>query len=522
MLKILIVEDEDFERTALKFLVKKYFPVETYVIGEASNGKEALEQAILLKPDIILMDISMPIMDGLQSSEILKEENKDIEIIILTAYDQFEYAKRALKCGISDYLVKPFSDKDFKTAISIIVDKINIRNRTLLKQQQLNDNFDKAVPFIEKELINKIAFGEHLKLNEIEESIKLLDIKNNSACCILIGNQIDYTFKEESVHSIKNILGYIFKQVIGARFLGDMVFFLFDKDVENIVLSKKMDDLLQNIKAHFTENEHTEIVIAIGPVTREASKFNYSYNHAKSVLRKQSRSIDGLKPCHECLSTKNIDDEENIISGKIINEDLDGALNDVMKLLEEVSNPSININLDELKSSIKQFIIKIRSNILDFINEDEDNIIGDRIQNEMNNLNNINDISNYLKISIKGLVLDISNYKNTNNLTIVIRAKKFIDSNYMNDIRLEDVAKHVCISSYYFSRIFKKIEGVNYIQYLTKVRMEKAKELILEGHCSIKEIAIDVGFMDQNYFSRAFKKYTRESPREFSLKYKKY
>lgn len=154
--------------------------------------------------------------------------------------------------------------------------------------------------------------------------------------------------------------------------------------------------------------------------------------------------------------------------------------------------------------------------------DDGERITDDMIINEINVLNSISDITNYFNIFIKSLVKDISDYKNTNNIAIVMRAKEFIDNNYMKDIRLEEVAKYVCISSYYFSRIFKKYEGVNYIQYLTKVRMERAKELIIKDRLPIKEISLEVGYVDQNYFSRAFKKYTGESPKEFSLKYKKH
>jgi YesN/AraC family two-component response regulator len=216
----------------------------------------------VLKPDIIFMDISMPFMDGLEASEKIKEYDRNIEIIILTAFDKFEYAKKAIKCGISDYLVKPYSDKEFTSSLNTLIDKIKEKN-------------------------------------------------------------------------------------------------------------------------------------------------NYSYQ-------------------------------------KIYEED--------------------NLDTESL-----------------IIEEDDDS-----------------------------------------NLNIVLDAKKFIEENYMKDIRLDDVAKEVCISSYYFSRIFKKYEGVNYIQYLTKVRMEKAKELILQNKLSIKEIAIEVGYIDQNYFSRAFKKYTKLSPKEYSNKHIKY
>jgi two-component system, response regulator YesN len=252
LLKILIVEDEDFERRAIKYLVNKYFTDKIEVVGEASNGELAVESALTLKPDIILMDINMPILDGLKASEKIKEENKNIEIVILTAYNYFEYAKRGIKIGVSDYLLKPYSDEEFLESINRIMDKIEGKNN-----------------------INKPA--EEL--------------------------------------------------------------------------------------------------------------------------------VDGVPDC-----------------------------------------------------------------------------------------------------------------KNSNNSEIVETAKRYIELNYTKEISLEEIAGHVSVSSFYLSRIFSKREGMTYKDYLIKLRMERAKQLLKEGRKSIKEISMDVGYVDQNYFSRAFKKYYNKSPKEFVFK----
>ncbi len=521
MLKVLIVEDEDFERRALKFLVNKYFSRKAYVVGEASNGKEALDQALVLKPDAILMDINMPIMDGLEASKRIKEINKDVEIIILTAYDYFEYAKEAIKCEVSDYLVKPFSNKEFTSSLGNVVKKVNARDINTLKRNQINQNFAKAMSFVEKELVTQIAYGDQSKTDDLVENIRLLGIRSKDSCCIIIGNQNGNVFKKESIQSVKNILTYMAPQVIGSRFLGDLVFFIFDDEVENISLSKRMEDILKDIKTHFKDNENIDVVIEVGPVVGEVSEYSYSYNQARAALRSKEQSINSSHTLYnnKCL---NIDDKENSISSKIINEDLDGAIKEIRNLMNIIIESTDGDDLGKVKAYIYKIVIKIKNNVLDFTDNEKSKLTEDRIYNEISSLNNYIDINNYLDIFVKESVEDISDYKNTSNMNIVINAKKFINENYMRDIRLEDVAKHVYISSYYLSRIFKKHEGINYIQYLTKVRMEKAKELIIEDKTTIKEIAAAVGFVDQNYFSRAFKKYTGESPKEFSLKHKKY
>jgi two-component system response regulator YesN len=97
----------------------------------------------------------------------------------------------------------------------------------------------------------------------------------------------------------------------------------------------------------------------------------------------------------------------------------------------------------------------------------------------------------------------------------VEKVKKYLASNYMRDISLDDMAEYVSISSYYLSRIFKKVEGINFKDYLIKIRMEKAKNMLRTGDKSVKQVGISVGYSDQDYFSKAFKKYTSFSPREY-------
>ncbi|SET66036.1 Helix-turn-helix domain-containing protein [Natronincola peptidivorans] len=520
MLKVLIVEDENFERKALKYLINKHFLRKAFIVGEASNGKEAINQALILSPDIVFMDINMPLMDGLQASERIKEINKDIEIIILSAYGEFDYAKKAIKCGVSDYLVKPFTNQDFILALNKVIDKLHAKKNLHIKHKNINESFNKARPFIEKDILIKILYSKFSDYDEIEESIKLLDINSTKGSCIIIGNRGTGVFCKDSLNIAKKIFKNLFSNVIGAMLLGDIVLFVFDDDIENTILSRKMAEVLNVVKASFNEANKIDIDITVGYIADQAKDYSNSYSKARLTLRdnykKANRlgNIDNLEEIELC-------DQQHIISEKIINEDLGGALKTGEELLNQIIDSSKDASFDCIKSAVTKSITEIRTNILNFTEYDENESMDDHLETEIESLLNVNDIENYFKLYIKRLIQTVDDYKNTNNINIVANAKRYIDKNYMKDIRLEDVAKEVCISSYYFSRTFKKYEGINYIQYLTKVRMEKAKSLIIEGRISIKEISIKVGFFDQNYFSRAFKKYTKQSPKEFANKYKK-
>ena len=517
MLKILIAEDENFERKAIKYLISKQLKEEEYTVKEASNGQEALDISIVFKPDIVLMDISMPIMNGLEATGKIKDINDEVEIVILTAFDEFEYARQAIKNGVSDYLVKPYSDEDFYESLDSTIKNVRDKRQIGLDNLNIIKNYNNAIPFVEKEFITQLIYGDYSECCKIEMSKNILEIEAHKATSIIIGTEGVHIYKENSLLIIKNYFESIFDKVVAARLLDDIVVFVFDENLEQIILSNKMAEIFSLIKNHFMQNEETLVRIGIGTIADNIEEYGDSYNNARLDLKDKLNS----KNSNNSKQAANYNEIESIISGKIMNEDLNGAMVQIKILLDSILNEIKDTEISTIKSIIYDHLININNNVFNFTDADNNIITDDNIKDELKSLQTISDIGNYLSVFNRRLVNIVSEYKNTNNIEIVNNAKKYINHNFMNDISLEDVAKEVGISSFYFSRIFKKFEGVNYIQYLTKVKMEKAKKLLIEDKLQIKEIAQKVGYVDQNYFSRSFKKYTGESPTEFTNKYKK-
>lgn len=169
MLKLLIAEDEALERKALRFLLNKYFSESIEIVDEVNNGRDAVDKALLLKPHIILMDIHMPIMDGLEASTSIRNNHMETEFIILTAYNHFDYAKKAIHIGVSDYLLKPFSNDEFVSSLSKVINKINSKNLVLDKNIELKETYKKISPYVEKQMVANIAYGVTLTDNKFNE-----------------------------------------------------------------------------------------------------------------------------------------------------------------------------------------------------------------------------------------------------------------------------------------------------------------------------------------------------------------
>ena len=248
LIKLLIAEDEALERKALRFLLNKYFSQTIEVVDEVNNGRDAVEVALLLKPHIILMDIHMPIMEGLEASSIIKEACPKTEFIILTAFNYFDYAKKAIHIGVSDYLLKPFSNDEFVSSLNKVINKINTNNLIENKNNKLKENYKKISPYVEKQMVENIAYGVTLTEDQFNEYRDIFKIDSDKFCCIVFNLNEKELFDENSIVLIKNKLNMLFQSIIGSLCLNDIILFVFDESVGSKILSRGFENLLNDIR----------------------------------------------------------------------------------------------------------------------------------------------------------------------------------------------------------------------------------------------------------------------------------
>lgn len=522
MLKLLIAEDEALERKALRFLINKYYGDIIQIAEEVTNGRDAVEKAVSRKPDIILMDIHMPIMDGLEACSAIRDHNRNTEIIILTAFNYFDYAKKAIKIGVSDYLLKPFSNDEFTGAINSVIEKIRSKEEKEARNKELRENYKRIIPYIEKQMAANIAYGVTLSDEQFQEYRDILNIKAFKFCCILFNIADKKYFDEESLFTIKSKLKIIFSNIVGGLCLNDIILFVFDEEVENKVLSKGFENILNSISDEFKSSKGTNISVGIGNTNEGFSRLYLSYKEAKRDLKAKGKSEDGPSCSTNRdmpgVSSNNLDLNEisHTLCGRVINEDLKGAMIELDAILEFLFNNEEGYELSKLKKDLLDTFSSIIDNIQEFIGSDFKNFNKEKMLEELLVLEEFSDLRNCTGMLLKSLMNHISSYKRSKNIDLVEKVKKYIESNYMRDLSLDELAQYVSMSSFYLSRVFAKVENINLKEYLIKVRMEKAKSLLREGKKSIKQISMEVGYIDQNYFSKAFKKYTNLSPKEYS------
>lgn len=417
MLNLLIADDEELERRAVKKVITNSFE-NVINIYEAKNGREAIEIGLNIKPDIVIADIKMPGINGLEAIKELKKSLNNTYFIILTAYDYFAYAKEAITNDVKDYILKPFKKDELIKRINKAVDMLEDQKRNRTVEIELREKIYAMLPVLENELVYAII-SDNLKSIDYNSYLDYLNINFDGGYCMVI------RVGDEVKSRVKNYLeGFIkpnYNAVISSMFTNDIVMFIqsssdlddYTMKLEAVALARKIVDVIR-------KKFESSVKIGIGRTYSSIERLSKSYNEAFNALEYSDGDI------------KHYDD---VKAAPYFNS----------KVIEPAIDKKSNGNYDEL----------------------------------------------------------------------LLKAKEFIEKNFNKDITLEETASYVGVSSYYFSKIFKALVGKNYMDYVTDLRIDKAKDMMENTSESIKEICYEVGYNDPNYFSRVFKKIEGVTPSEY-------
>lgn len=487
MYKVLIVEDEKIERDHLVSMIEALtLPFEK--ILTATNGKEGLSVFEKEQPHIVIADINMPMMDGLQMIEAIKKQREATVCFILSSYDYFSYAQKALRIGVKDFILKP-SDRE---TICALLTKA-------LEEMRLRANrYEQEIKLIQKmhdfnEEIIKNCFYSIMTLQDkhkIQENLKLLGIEAISGVCIVF-THIDKKQLWE-ICDIVNDYGYF-----GICDMVDTqgVLFVF---ASYILGTKEINSLMETIASLYTE-----VHIFSGMIVKEDERLMDSYNQAKAKALQIGKTADTLYDekriemiAKDFLAALEAEDKAMLISqlypfASMIKAD--GFYDDMVRLLHtlarEVEN-KYNLYFDW-----KLFSKDIDCRIQDFASLEAFAMeIYDMLQKSIHSASYTQNVSSYKK------------------------ALTYIEENYHKPITLVTVAEHLSITPFYLSRLINKHGKESFTEIVNFQRIKKAKQLIEEGY-SFKEITYQVGFTSQSYFTKIFKKLVQMSPGEYKSRF---
>jgi len=529
MIKIFLVEDEFVVRDGIKRNID--WQANGYEFcGEAGDGELAFPMIQKLKPDIVITDIRMPFMDGLELSRLIKKEFPWMEIIILTGFEEFEYAKEAISIGVARYLLKPISGGELLKEISGIAEKIADKKKEREIREKYALEMEENVQKEKKELFQYLVTGSKsmTELLEIAERMKL-DLSALWYNIVLVKVQSTNHAPEE----------YSKRMIEAEQKLNTLVeeqhMLVFDRNLEGKAILFKADsveelEVLQRsyiggIEAELAEDERFHYFGGIGrPVNRlrelPSSFESASHAFARRYLVKENCILDSTvleqnAALEEEFDIQNIDPKE--LQSDRLREFLKlGNKEEVVYFVEEFLKRQ---GKNALNSTIfRQYIVMdVYFCVAAFLEElqiDREEIAAFNVSAEM--LQNAENAIEYMvRIMEKAVELRETNASNRYG-TVVDQVKKYIDEHYEEEeLSLNLLASYVNFSPNHLSMIFSQQTGQTFIKYLTDYRMNKAKELLRGTGKRSSEISLEVGYKDPHYFSYLFKKTQGMTPTQY-------
>ena len=531
MIKLLIVDDEKITRDGLRNCIP-WNDLGIDVIETAKNGLIALEIAIQLNPpDIMLCDIKMPKMDGVELATKIRELYPECKIIFLSGYSEKEYLKSAIKLKAFNFIDKPVNYKEITTVTMDAIllcteEKIKIAEDENIKNQLIEN-----IPFIRQRItLEIINYETDIGLIKKNFGNPLTQFRLNgifTVASIIFNWRYDIPTKDIKMHE-QNILQLIYQSKLlnpsnymaGFTENNNLAFILAK---ENCSDRDTLYEIFVNLQTLIYTNSHDMFTLSLGISESSDSFKNIPSLYLKAVAAANMQFYLGVNRIiyEKDITSSPIIFDENIISA--FKYDLKkGCITEASNLIKKLTQEAmLSSNTD-----INQIITLYFNLLLTIFQVVDENIINTQAEEinkrficqEFESIKTLTELSTYLLsyIEVNFLLTEEKEY-------ISIRIKEitsYIEKHYCErNFSVHSIANHIHLCHTYVCTIFKKITGKTINEYITEMRVEKAKVLLKDTKIKLYEIATNLGFSDVNYFSTLFKKNTGQTPNEFRKRY---
>ncbi len=516
MYKVLIVDDELLIRDGLKCILD-WNEIGFEICGEAANGEDALSMIMKHNPHLVLMDIRMPKMPGIEVVKACREQGFKGKFIIISGYSDFKYAQEAIRYGVDSYLTKPIDEDELSSAVTSIKATMDLQSQT---SSNINRYKKKAKDVILHELILGTEDAEYILS---EKDMEDLELESDIYQIVIY----------ENFSQLPGTTTYSFADLLKVTNRGDHTFNHFEENQKDVILLKGSYALnrLKDFLEHYNNSTPPQkgspmdtLFLAYGRPVTNLSEVHQSYNEAYSLIQRRFFCIQG----QHTLGYDELPDltPTNVLQGDILQEYSDylvGYLQtfnrkNVVETLSNLENYLYNVknNIDEVKLFLTDLYLRIKekinlvynttsipfptnSSVIDFI--DKKYYMYEIIQ--------------FLSEQFEMIMNATGNPSRNNILDDIIY---YIEHNYQNNIKLETIAPLFGYNSAYLGKIFNKTVGESFNSYVDHIRIEHSKGLLLSNSYKVYEIAEKVGYRNVDYFHKKFRKYVGESPVEFRKK----
>jgi len=529
MHKVLLVDDEKLTREAISQNVP-WNDIDFTLIGTAENGKEAITLVEQEIPDLVLTDICMPVMDGIALSGYLHENHPEIKVIIISGYDDFEYAKQAIRFEVSNYILKPITSCELIEELEKVKVKIEQSLEKKREFKKIHDKFEKSVPTLRNHFLTRLVEGNYSK-NDIDVQMSQLNIELTGTKQAVVMLEVGdcSAFLKRYPAAKEELIEFAVANIAEELTAGEdhILFYKNEENISHLIFAENSEETLRELVEGSCQRLidaiwrylNTRVTALIGDSVKGPADWKRSY---QSVL--DAREHKFLFEGKELIYGKDVGSpkgneklELNHRADKLVLmiklnqiEDVRSEIGQIFRRFREAGKEKKEL-LVIIQNLIFSVMIALDDHLSDSLRDDKSEFIIQLLESR-----HLSNIENRFRDFCIELSDDIAGKRENANQKQAVRAMDYIERNYMNvDMSLNMVCEYLCVSTSYFSAIFKNATGETFIEALTRVRIERARDLLESSDMKNYEVALAVGYQDPHYFSSIFKKRVGMSPTEY-------
>lgn len=529
-MKVLVVEDDYVVRQGIIYSLE-WENYDLSICAQAANGDQGLKMTAAHRPDIIITDIRMPIMDGLVFATEIRKNYPETAIIILSGYDDFEYAKQAIKIGVNDYLLKPIDAEELLKCVCRIRDDLYEKARVKKIRTDRDGILKENQTDIRDHLLNKVvlsSFSENK--NKYLEDLRIVGVElPGPKYKVLLLAMEDFLFltQNDNEEEKNKILEQIRLAIDDVFFHGCKIESFLNRFFQYIIIMNYQsisrlyeEDCCVQLKKRILEESGFLCTFSCGTEKNSLSEIYLSYQEAVSALRSHvCKEESGILRFEEKMLKKEgafleVKDEENILIESLQKYDVE-TMN---KCMETVFHKALaeREDYEKVKSTCIRLGVLIISNLEEMSALFEAKFPSPvQIIEKIQQCHTMEGLQRCMGWLLNEVSFALKNMEKEKYSTIIRRAVQYVEGNHQQEISVKSISAELYITPNYFSQIFKAQLGVNFTDYLNEYRIKKAKKLLSDLKLKVYEVAELSGYQNYKYFNKVFKRYTGYSPKEY-------
>ena len=520
---LLLVDDEDEVRGRISSLIDQNSGF--VIVGKAGNGHDAYELVEELHPDVVLTDIKMPFIDGIELAKLLKRDFPTVKVAFISGYDEFKYAQEAIKLNVISYLMKPITSQEINQFLKDLKNRLDDEYSRKFNNDIALKHYQDSLPLVVNHLINNLLISEEDAKEPIQR-LKQYGMRIDDGPYLVALMDIEYTDEVVeliALEKLKVLVNELMESTFSTHVLkhnqlvqGGILILL---KAQNDSLLREMDAFLYELLQTAEQYMGMRVRVGVSSLFTDFAYLSTAYQESKKALR-YGKLLNTGRIVYiteaENRETKRVvldPDDIKLIENAARFGSNDELHNLLYQRLEKLkSQPDVILNHDLLVISLANILL----NFAQSISADTDDIIGHSLVERMMEHQDLDCLFEWTETTLMQLRKRYIDSSRSRTDEILEKAIHYVDEHYADsDLSLNVVCDYLDISISYLSMLLKRQKNLSFNKYVVQVRMEKAKELLRTTNLKIIDISLSCGYNEVYYFSHSFKKHTKMTPKQY-------